>query len=232
MHPDDRERLLASLLAGDLQPDDPEAKDAMRDDPTIAAELAEMRELEDTYRRLGREATADLAAARSRPAGPRTGVDADADAVRRAMARHAAGESRRAQPMSRRMFAAAAAMLAVTVAVVAWQRHERDPSNVPHVPKHLGGGDSAGLAPNGAVDAVTEFSWSVPPALGRTFVVRVRNLAAPDQDLLRSPELEQSPWRAAPEQLARLPAAFEWQLVVRDADDSEVAHSASVTRHK
>ncbi|MBK8099607.1 MAG: hypothetical protein IPK26_21070 [Planctomycetes bacterium] len=222
MNADEREELLARLLAGESSEDDPQVRAAMAEDPTMREELQILRGLEADYRRLATQQRDDLTAASALAAGP--GEDRVAAALRAFVAEQPVATPR-TSAWTRRSWWLAAAGTALAVGIGWWAT--RPPGEA--LPVTLGRSPD-GLSPSGAVAEFTEFGWTTPAAPGRTFTLEIVDAGSGREVVTR--ELSVSPWQPTAAERAALPDDIQWSLRVRDADDTEITLTTRATRRR
>ena len=212
------EELLAELLHGDPA-DDARALERAGTSPAVRARLADLRRVQAELASAGAEARAE-AVAGARAAGPAPGEERALAALRRAMEAGPRGPRAVPGPGPRRRWLpwiAAAAALAALWLARGWIAPADDDSGRGVL---LGGAETEGFAPRGAVTGFEAFEWPRRVAEGSVQTVQAwAGERAAGPATVESPELpeDETRWTPSPEKRAQLGARFVWRVVRLDS---------------
>ncbi|MBI5435275.1 MAG: hypothetical protein HZA52_20745 [Planctomycetes bacterium] len=212
--------LLARVVAGDLDPESQVWRAALARDPALAARWQELTLLLGALDRTGADEREALARAR-----------ADATSTDFARLRDVVGGTRpkrSSNPWWRRpllvcLAAGAAAVIGVFFAL------NRDGGRVPNDPTFLGESDHVCLEPTLDVGDARSFRWSGERAPAGDFIVRVFAVDASGsvgEMVVESTPCTDNTWQPKPDELARIPATFLWEVEARRAGGALLELSA------
>ncbi|MCK6447189.1 MAG: hypothetical protein L6Q99_12435 [Planctomycetes bacterium] len=203
------DELIASVLAGDLDPDSALWKAAVARNPALAKRWEELRTLREALERTGADERDSLARSKA-DAGPH-----DVASVRRAAPVVRAG----ARAGGRRLaYFAAAAAVALIVGFVAYRQFG---GSSPEQDVFLGDQSDAALRatePTLDVGDAHEFAWTGDAPPGGAFVVKVFELdaaGAPGRCVVESGSCTERTWRPSESELAKIPNEFFWVVESR-----------------
>jgi len=206
MNLDDRDAVLAAVLAGELTMEEPRVRKLLAADPRLLAELEQAMAMQAAVREAAQAQREALAA---RDAVDPLLRERVAAAVGTAAAERAAVLAGR-----RRRWSVAAAAAIALLALAFWRLAAGTaPDPWLHANKHING-------PKGQVEHYSPFSWTTG-APGEQFEVAVfaAEHAQKGRWLYNSDRGIHSPWTMPPEIEAALPAAICWELHVFGVED-------------